>query len=232
MRESEGNLGLMPKSRIERSPVSAAITSLRRELGITQVEFANTVLHMSWATVAKYETTHPPKGDQLLNLLRIVNELAEVAEGDKARRLLEIGAVFSLEYAREHLGSNPYNDEEKVAAFRDYLRNMGAWLKDIKSQPPMPSEAEGVKAIIDEFTGFWKRMNSLEKEDTLKHSRLVEKHGGTWNDQQHRSLLSWNEEKESTVWPSTNAVKPGGTSSSSVASRSRKARARKAARKR
>ena len=74
-----------------RHPVSQALAELRRAIGKTQQEFATQVLKTSLVTIARYETSHPPRGNVLLRL-------ADIAEENK---LPDIARVFRHAFAQE-----------------------------------------------------------------------------------------------------------------------------------
>jgi transcriptional regulator with XRE-family HTH domain len=60
----------------ERSTASKAVIELREALGLSQGEFASKVLLLSEISVARYETSHPPRGEQLLRLKEIADRQA------------------------------------------------------------------------------------------------------------------------------------------------------------
>lgn len=52
----------------ERHPASKAVIALREALGLSQAEFGAKILGLSEISVARYETSHPPSGEQLRRL--------------------------------------------------------------------------------------------------------------------------------------------------------------------
>src|SRR4051794_11152584 len=68
----------------QRNAASAAVLSLRQALGMSQQRFAVQELKSALNTVARYETTNPPRGEALLRL-------AEIA---KAKSLPDLAARF------------------------------------------------------------------------------------------------------------------------------------------
>lgn len=57
----------------ETNPASEAVRELREALGQTQQEFANS-LKVAITTVARWETTRPPRGPALAKLVNLANE--------------------------------------------------------------------------------------------------------------------------------------------------------------
>ena len=68
---------------------------LREEMGLTQERFAKEVLKMSWASVAKYETTHPPKRKQLLRLAQIAASEANRVQGSRSEAFSELSSSMA-----------------------------------------------------------------------------------------------------------------------------------------
>jgi hypothetical protein len=81
----------MPRKVKERSPANRLVVALRKALGITQVELARDYLKCAWGTVARYETTHPPKGDALLKFFNVVDlSAAEVEKEFRAAKEMRV----------------------------------------------------------------------------------------------------------------------------------------------
>ena len=55
----------------QRCELGAAVVSLRKALGMTQQRFAVEALKTAISTVARYETSHPPRGKVLIRLSQI-----------------------------------------------------------------------------------------------------------------------------------------------------------------
>lgn len=86
----------------ERSPASEALIALRKAMtgkkgrpGMTQQDFAVHVLGTSIGTVARYETTEPPKGDVLLKLRSIAKQIRQEDIAETFQRLW-LEEVFTL----------------------------------------------------------------------------------------------------------------------------------------
>ncbi len=57
-----------------RHPISQAVLELRKAMGMTQTTFAIKVLKMAVSTVARFETSTPPRGDVLIKLAAIAHD--------------------------------------------------------------------------------------------------------------------------------------------------------------
>src|SRR5262245_55370484 len=83
-----------------RSEVSLALIRLRNALGMSQAEFAVTLLKMAPMTISRMETVSPPEGEMLF-------KLSQIAEGRAARgrehsqELWEIAEHFRVLYLQE-----------------------------------------------------------------------------------------------------------------------------------
>lgn len=62
----------MTKTR--KDPAITALVALRHHLGLTQQRFAVEVMDSAVTTVARWETTFPPRGDVLLRLTTIAEK--------------------------------------------------------------------------------------------------------------------------------------------------------------
>jgi transcriptional regulator with XRE-family HTH domain len=67
----------------ERHPASKAVIDLREAMGMTQADFSR-VIGRAETSVARYETSHPPRGIALLELAQIAGEQREQSKGPKA----------------------------------------------------------------------------------------------------------------------------------------------------
>ena len=86
-----------------RDTASTALVALRTAMGKTQQQFAVEVLKTAITTVARYETSHPPRGEVLLRLATIANEAAHGRPLKVAEPLLELAGVFHGLYFEEVL---------------------------------------------------------------------------------------------------------------------------------
>lgn len=80
-----------------RNPTSNALIELRKAMGMTQAKFAVLVLDTAITTVSRYETTHPPQGDQILRFREIAKEQAarEPKGSEKHRAFVKLADLFS-----------------------------------------------------------------------------------------------------------------------------------------
>jgi transcriptional regulator with XRE-family HTH domain len=78
-----------------RDAASEALIELRKAMGKTQQTFAVEVLGTAIGTIARYETSDPPRGEVLLRLMEIARE----------HDLLELAIRFDLLYRKEMLKS-------------------------------------------------------------------------------------------------------------------------------
>ena len=73
---------------------SQAVIDLRGKMGITQQTLAVEYMHSAITTVARWESSHPPRGEALIRL-------AELA---KKHRHMEICRIFLAAYLQQVLG--------------------------------------------------------------------------------------------------------------------------------
>lgn len=134
----------------DKNTVSAAVRQLREELGETQQQFA---LRMQTAirTIARYETTRPPKG----KVLRQLEVLALEA------RQLELAGIFRMALAEEIGGVPPFDTSSH------------GW----EGMPPLDSEAttfwwmrQNPKKYAEELL-LWEQISSAAKQDLLDRRR-------------------------------------------------------------
>ena len=85
----------MKEHETQRHAASAAVIRLRKALGMTQQRFAVEELKSALNTVARYETTNPPRGDALLRLREIARK----------KGLHEIQDEFQMLYLDDLLAS-------------------------------------------------------------------------------------------------------------------------------
>jgi transcriptional regulator with XRE-family HTH domain len=76
-----------------RDKTSTALIALRAASGQTQQEFAVEVLKTAVTTIARYESTHPPRGEVLLRLADIADQ----------RRRFDLADVFRHSYLEQAL---------------------------------------------------------------------------------------------------------------------------------
>jgi transcriptional regulator with XRE-family HTH domain len=69
----------------QKSPVSQALADLRKAMGKTQQEFAVHVLDCAISTLARYETSDPPRGDVLLRLAEIADKAGQQGQAEAFR---------------------------------------------------------------------------------------------------------------------------------------------------
>jgi transcriptional regulator with XRE-family HTH domain len=93
----------MKKHQTRRNATSRAIIALRRAYGMTQTTFAVDVLKIAVATVARWETSHPPTGKTLLKLADIARERASTLFGPTAEPFYTLDGVFRGLYADEFM---------------------------------------------------------------------------------------------------------------------------------
>ena len=95
----------MEENKQQVSPISEAVRSLRVELGESQQAFAYR-MKTAIRTIARYETTRPPKGKALSEFYRVANEIgnqdlatvfrnALTAEMGTAGKYTQLGALAS-----------------------------------------------------------------------------------------------------------------------------------------
>jgi hypothetical protein len=108
-----------------RNPTSSALIELRKEMGMTQAQFAVLVLDTAITTISRYETTHPPQGDQILRFRDIAKEQAarEPKGSEKHRAFVKLADLFSNLYVEdamkkmgEHALISPKTDTEREHA--------------------------------------------------------------------------------------------------------------------
>jgi hypothetical protein len=58
-------------------------------------------MNLSWASIAKYETTHPPKGEQLIRLMEATLSQAKKSPEPRASALRAIADRFESLYGNE-----------------------------------------------------------------------------------------------------------------------------------
>jgi transcriptional regulator with XRE-family HTH domain len=82
----------MREHNTQRNAASQAVIDLRTALGMSQQRFAVEELSSALNTVARYETTNPPRGEALLRLAKIATDknLPEIAAKFRKLRLDEI----------------------------------------------------------------------------------------------------------------------------------------------
>src|ERR1019366_425037 len=97
-----------------RNEASAAVIALRKALGMTQQRFAVETLKTAITTVARYETSHPPRGPVLLRLAEIAEQSGQLAYRDSAEgggsAFIKLALVFQRLYIEEviqNLGRTP-----------------------------------------------------------------------------------------------------------------------------
>jgi hypothetical protein len=95
--------GAMTDHEKPRNAASAAVIALRKALGMTQQAFAVEVLKTAITTIARYETSHPPRGDALLRLASAAEDrMRTSAHGEDLLRLRD---EFRRLYIEEVLSS-------------------------------------------------------------------------------------------------------------------------------
>ncbi len=88
-----GMFSFMDEHEKTRAAASEALIALRRAMGKTQQTFAVEVLRTAIGTVARYETSDPPRGEVLLRLSEIAGE----------HKLPELASKFRLFYIEDVL---------------------------------------------------------------------------------------------------------------------------------
>jgi predicted transcriptional regulator len=218
----DGNVGRVRREGKQRDPASRAAIRLREELGMTQDRFAKEVLGLSWASVAKYETTHPPKGEQLLRLMDVAALASKAPSVEIEKR--EVFSRLRKELMHLYIGEFRNNVLIRLGStglFARYTDAVGA-LTDLIRVHSMSSlgirrskQWAAFEAVLEES------FEATRAPVAAEHKKIIER---------LNELMKNN--KGGPAWLSTNAAKPGGTSSRSAASRSAKAPTRRAARKR
>jgi transcriptional regulator with XRE-family HTH domain len=204
----------------ERSLASKDVIALREELGLSQARFAAEVMNLSWASIAKYETTHPPKGEQLLRLMEAALTQAKRFPEPKASVIRAIANRFKILYRHELVAAA----KPSVDVAHEITGRLAGGLQEIlKKAQALPKVTQ---ADVDDLAKALREWVPISKE-LLAMTVGVKKYLDQAKDLEQRYTRAL--EKE---WHSTGVTKSGGTSSNSAASRSAKARTRKAARKR
>jgi transcriptional regulator with XRE-family HTH domain len=75
------------ESEKKRSDASEALIALRKAMGKTQQTFAVEVLKTAIGTIARYESSDPPRGDVLLRLRDIAREQGLIGAADEFQRI-------------------------------------------------------------------------------------------------------------------------------------------------
>jgi transcriptional regulator with XRE-family HTH domain len=98
---------MVRRARTERAASSKAVRELRELLGFSQTELAG-VLDVSLGTVARWETSKPPRGEHLLRLKKIADSHAvSLGEEEKWSALADLAAQFAKLYMQEVIESSP-----------------------------------------------------------------------------------------------------------------------------
>lgn len=106
-----------------RHSVSEALIQLRALLGETQQRFANR-LGTAVTTIARYETSRPPKGKVLAQLEQIARKEGKGECADVFRRALEKELGFGSFKSPQTLRRNPwrlYTREDLLAAYDEHV---------------------------------------------------------------------------------------------------------------
>jgi hypothetical protein len=137
-----------------RDEASRAVIELRNAVGMNQAEFAIKVLGSAVTTMSRYETTHPPRREQLLKFSAIATEQAELLlkqiekektvpgtheNYERLVRLVNLGNRFHALYLADFLKS--YGDD--LFAFRGTDRERAYAIVLARAKGP-----EGVRAAI------------------------------------------------------------------------------------
>jgi transcriptional regulator with XRE-family HTH domain len=104
---SSDMLLVMPEREKQRNETSSAVIALRKAMGMTQQRFAVEALNVAIATVARYETSHPPRGEVLLKLAGIAKQNASGNPINIAQPLIDLSDTFLglyIEEVRSNLG--------------------------------------------------------------------------------------------------------------------------------
>jgi hypothetical protein len=101
-------------------PASRAVVSLRNSLGKTQQAFAVEFVKTAVTTVARWETSHPPRGRTLIRLAEVADQAGFTGLGEEFRFLYAKEAIASLKTpAFVHVTSESQTDEPRgYAIFR------------------------------------------------------------------------------------------------------------------
>lgn len=118
----------------QRDAASSALIKLRREMGKTQQTFAVEVLDVAIGTVARYETSEPPRGEVLLRLADIAREqnlpeLARIFERVWVENVPKIrsGSHLTADYLISHIsGKDAYRGAQAFMF----------WLQQVDSPDP------------------------------------------------------------------------------------------------
>jgi hypothetical protein len=70
----------------ERDKASQALIDLRIAMGMSQGEFADNVMGLSEISIARYETSHPPRGEQLIRFAEIADQQGRLAKDNHRRQ--------------------------------------------------------------------------------------------------------------------------------------------------
>jgi transcriptional regulator with XRE-family HTH domain len=87
----------------KRDAASDAVIELRTAMGMTQAQFAVREMKTAVTTVARWETTHPPRGETLLRLAGVAGRRArrQVLAGAFMHKMLELRDTFRVLYAEQ-----------------------------------------------------------------------------------------------------------------------------------
>jgi hypothetical protein len=221
---------LMRREGKSRHPASRKVIALREAMGLTQAQFAKDILQCAWGSVARWETTHPPRGDALLRFFDVAecealswNHKANQKEGTdhveaykKWDRFLNLAHGFLALYYEDLLETVPRNFVTVgVSRWEDshaYLLAKVWGLEGIVAaesllsasdalQSKNPVKRDAAKAALKQFARAVAALKQLP--DEMPASRKKE--------------LT---EAVESLWQSTDAVKRGGSSSSSAGSKS------------
>lgn len=160
---------------------SQALKALRKALGMTQTTFAVTVAHLAVTTVARYETSHPPKGDVLLRLAAIAEREAENVQHSAAARctLADCRDLFRATFNEEIFpkigtgliqgGNGGYlllrlEGEEEISFARDFLETIRA------SHSNDPSKAQLAREALEELRSAGATVAELLAREVVDHT--------------------------------------------------------------
>ena len=133
----------MKPDKKKRNEISAAVVALRKALGgLTQQQLASDVLHCAISSVARWETSDPPRGKILRDLARVAQENA----------LHDLATTFERFYLTESLpkGTRIVWD---IPAQRGYLTAELRGADQYKAAHTFMRKLHGESELLNAFSG-------------------------------------------------------------------------------
>lgn len=99
----------MHKHEKPRHAANDAVAALRKAMGLTQTSFAVEVMKVAISTLARYETSTPPRGDVLLQLASIAGREALECRPEQRTRFVELRDTFRVLYFKDSFEEKGFN---------------------------------------------------------------------------------------------------------------------------